>query len=156
MRRSYRRVLEVNESIEELQELLTAQIKSYNLRRVYFLIIMKKKEFEDYGQISEIIGVTRQTLWNWINDYEKLGIEGFIERKKGSGRPPYLNDEQKSLLEEEFNKGNFTNHSQVQEYIEKHFGIKIKLQTVGRIVNRDFNYRHKTKNRNSNLQKTGK
>ena len=74
---------------DELVELYRKE-KNYRLKERYqalFLMI----EFRNCKVVAELIKRSLKTIQNWVNAFNKEGIEGIVP-KKSSGRPPRLSD----------------------------------------------------------------
>ncbi len=55
---------------------------------------------QGYGaiQVAKMLGITRQTIYNWTQVFEKQGLEG-IMNLRSSGRAPTADDNYRHLLE---------------------------------------------------------
>src|SRR5512146_2847779 len=57
----------------------------------------------DHGRcaadIARMLGVTRQTVYNWIETYTEGHDRASLEEQAGRGRPPLLDEDQEHLLE---------------------------------------------------------
>jgi len=57
----------------------------------------------DYGRaapdIARMLGVTRQSIYNWIEAYRQAGSPAALQDEPGRGRPPLLDEDAEHLLE---------------------------------------------------------
>jgi transposase len=76
--------------------------------------------------------VDRITIYHWLNAWEQHQFPGLYDRK-GSGRPPIFNPDQKDQIREwakQFPK----NLNQVRALIHDEFGLDVSKQTVKRVL----------------------
>ena len=87
------------------------------------------------GWIIDVLGLTRQSLNQWMHKVNKQGIEA-LKTKPRPGRPPRLNSETAAELEHHLEKSprDFgLNRAQwdgptLVIHLQRHFGIKIKVR----------------------------
>ncbi len=105
--------------------------KYYQVRRRALCI---RLSFEGYkiAQLVKIFKVSINTIYNWLNDWEKYNLVGLYNRK-GRGRKSFLNQEQKEILKQ-WVKENPKNLDKVKEKVEKEWSIKISKDTIKRII----------------------
>src|SRR5271168_3656355 len=72
------------------------------VRRILALALVL--EGEDRGTAAKTCGMDRQTLRDWVHRYNSDGVAGLANRK-GVGRPPKLNAEQKEAFKQLVEKG---------------------------------------------------
>jgi transposase len=80
--------LKLTEEQEAELELIIKQDTRYRVRNRANAIIYKSKSYK-VEEISEMLGVRPQTVYLWIREYEKEGIESLYE-KQGKGRKSIL------------------------------------------------------------------
>ena len=100
------------------------------------------------NQVADIIGVTRQTLSRWIRDFQKMGIEGLMDRPKGH-RHTKLSVKQLQCVETWIEsgkdaKGNDVHWtlSRLQAEIEDLYGVRVGATPLWRQV-RKMGFRQK-------------
>jgi len=72
-----------------------AGIKDYKLSiRLQAIISMSN---QPTATVSQVLGVSRQTLWKWVEKFRKQGLDGLRDRPKGHN-PSILAEEQKQQV----------------------------------------------------------
>ena len=89
-------------SASELRAAAKAAKTPAVVRRILALALVL--EGEDRGTAAKTCGMDRQTLRDWVHRYNSDGVAGLANRK-GAGRPPKLNAEQKEALKQLFERG---------------------------------------------------
>ena len=82
----------------------------------------------------------RDSIRNWKNSYERGGLQGLLQDKRGGNRPALINAEQKAKLKEKLSnpKGGFTSYKQAVAWIDKNFGLSMNYHTVNKYLKRNF------------------
>ncbi len=80
----------------------------------------------------EIFKVSRNTIYNWFNNWEKQGLIGLYNRE-GQGRKKIFDKEQQQILKE-WVKETPKNLTRVQEKIKKTWGINASKDTIKRVI----------------------
>ncbi len=83
--------LTITEKQETEIKLIIKQDRRYRVRNRANAIIYKSKCYK-VEEIAQILSVRPQTVYLWIREFEKKGIESFYE-KKGKGRKSILKAE---------------------------------------------------------------
>ena len=78
----------------------------------------------------EIFKVSRNTIYNWFNNWESLGLVGLYNRE-GQGRKRIFDKEQQKIIKE-WVKETPKNLGRVQEKIQITWGIKASKDTIKR------------------------
>src|SRR5271168_2168662 len=110
------------------------------VRRILALALVL--EGEDRGTAAKTCGMDRQTLRDWVHRYNSDGVAGLANRK-GVGRPPKLNAEQKEAFKQLVEKGPDRAEDKVVRWrcadlkrrIEKEFKVEVHERTVGKFLN---------------------
>ena len=84
-------------------------------------------------ELSHMFKVTRITIYSWFNSWESLRFSG-LYAKKGRGRPPILDLDQKKQVRE-WSKLYPKNLNKIIYLVEKEFGLEISKATIKRILN---------------------
>jgi transposase len=85
------------------------------------------------NQLVSIFKVTRLTITNWLNDWDKLALVGLYD-SPGRGRKPKLTPEQQQQVKA-WAKETPKNLDLVQNKIESKWKIKVSKDTIKRILN---------------------
>jgi transposase len=86
---------------EQLSE-LNAMMQNKECDKRYFKRLQSVKlnaKGHSISQISQLLDVHYNSVYNWVTQYEKEGIEGLKDRPI-SGRPPTLTETDKQQIEE--------------------------------------------------------
>ena len=83
-------------------------------------------------ELIKILKVSRNTIYNWFNDWEDYQLIGLYNRK-GQGRKSKLNNQEKEIVKN-WVKSSPKNLEKVKEKIEKEWGIEISKETIKRII----------------------
>ena len=110
------------------------------VRRILALALVL--EGEDRETAARTCGMDRQTLRDWVHRYNSDGVAGLANRK-GNGRPPKLNVEQKEAFKQLVEKGPDRAEDKVVRWrcadlkrrIEKEFKVEVHERTVGKFLN---------------------
>ncbi|MEA5512320.1 helix-turn-helix domain-containing protein [Crocosphaera sp. UHCC 0190] len=89
-------IRELNTETRKLLEKISRRSKNYQVRDRARCIILSYQGFS-INQLMVIFGLTRKTIYNWFTKWEDEGIVG-LYNKKGRGRKPKFNEEQKKLI----------------------------------------------------------
>jgi len=92
------------------------------------------------GEAARQAGMNRQTLCDWIHQYNDKGVEGLRDRPKGHA-PRALTPEQEKKLEaivEQTPEGTLIRWRRVdlKTVIEKEFGVTYHERSVGKVLSR--------------------
>ncbi len=96
------------------------------------------------AEAARLCGMDRQTLRDWIHRYNAEGVAGLSDRCEGRGRKPLLTREQASEVAELVRAGpTLAEHGVVRwrradlaRVIERRFGVRAEVRTVGRLLRR--------------------
>ena len=120
-------------SLETLKMLkrIEKESKYYQVRR-RALCIKLSFEGREIAELIKIFKVRRNTIYNWLNDWQKYNLLGLYNRK-GRGRRSLLNKGQKEVVKK-WVKETPKNLEKVKEEVEKQWSIKISKDTIKRII----------------------
>lgn len=85
------------------------------------------------NELSHMFKVDRITIYSWFNSWESRRFSG-LYAKKGRGRPPILNLDQKEQVRE-WSKLYPKNLNKIIYLVEEEFGLEISKATIKRILN---------------------
>ena len=94
--------------------------------------------------MAEVEGVSRQTVYDWIEAYEEDGMEGLEAKPSGGGRNPELPEDKLPELEELLLKGaeahgfegDLWTCSRVARLLEEEFGVDVTPRTAGNYLDK--------------------
>ncbi|NEQ84196.1 MAG: IS630 family transposase, partial [Moorea sp. SIO2I5] len=94
-------------------------------------ILLSYQKFS-INELSSLFGVTRKTIYNWLNKWEDQKIIG-IYNQKGRGRKPKLNQEQRQQVKE-WVKSEPKSLNKVKIKINKEWKIDVSKETIKRTI----------------------
>ena len=77
--------LEIAESLQELQNSLKNQTPHIT-ERIQALILIKRGRVSNLKEIEDFIGRDYSTIARWLRAYNKKGLPGILEYKRGAYR----------------------------------------------------------------------
>jgi transposase len=84
------------------------------------------------AQLTLLFGVSRKTLYNWLNRWEEPGFLG-LYNQKGRGRKPLFNQTQKEQVKQWVTEEP-KSLKKVVAKIDSEWGIKVNKETIKRII----------------------
>ncbi|MGK7951668.1 MAG: IS630 family transposase [Xenococcaceae cyanobacterium] len=107
------------------------QSKYYQVRQRSHCILLSAEKYR-ISELMEIFKVSRNTIYNWFNNWESLGLVGLYNRE-GQGRKKIFDKEQQKIIKN-WVKETPKNLSKVQEKIKTTWGIKVSKDTIKRVL----------------------
>jgi transposase len=127
-------------SLEQLQTLARRQ-KQAKLRIRWQAIVLAKKG-KTAPQIAGSLGVAPRSVQQWVQNYNRQGVDGLTDRPR-SGRPPWLTPDQQQRLRERLDAGPKIEDgvcslraADVRQIVEKEFGVLYTLKGVYKLLHR--------------------
>ena len=107
------------------------QSKYYQVRQRAHCILLSHERYK-ISELMGIFGVSRNTIYNWLNNWESLGFVGLYNRE-GRGRKKLFNSLQQEMIKA-WVKETPKKLRIVQEKIEKEWDIVASKDTIKRVV----------------------
>jgi len=131
-----------HDQVRKLKDLLVQCERKNNLRlwkRVKSIVLYIENKNPD--EISNLLDAGFKSVYRWLNQYDKEGINGLYEGNH-TGRPPFFNREQLARLEDILDSGpvayglttGIWTCPTVQHIIEREFGISYHHDHVRKIL----------------------
>ena len=108
----------------------TGKTASYR-RRCHGILL--KSQGHTSKAVGEILGVSHISVNNWLNRYEREGIDGLLT-KAGRGRKAILNQEQDAALVKSVVQQERQRLKQAKENLEKQLGKQFCVKTLKRFL----------------------
>ncbi len=119
-------------SAEELnKEVRNKQVCVEVLRKLLFIQHLYKGA--TVPQAAQEVGVSKVIGYNWLEKWNKEGIEG-LQPNYGGGRPPELSQEDKEELKEILMERDDWTTKEVKHLIEEKFGVDHSQRHVSRLL----------------------
>ena len=123
--------IEIEETAEELRNLLRQQKSGSQKERIQALYLLKTQQVETVQKLARILGRGRITLHRWLKLYRESGINGLLEQKKSPGRPPIINSSaRKQLIIELSEAQGFKSYEEIRTYLKAVEGIEASYKVV--------------------------
>jgi transposase len=91
-------------------------------------------------RVASLLVVSKQAVWLWVSQYNRLGPDGLQRRGRGGRRRAYLSLTQEAALLESLQKraqrGEAPKARQVQEEVSKVTRIKVSISYIYRLFDR--------------------
>ncbi len=135
--------------ISEETEELVALSKSATRReymRLQALLLIKKELVASRQHIADILSVHRQTVSEWLKNYEKGGLPLLLEDDKpGPTSQRTLPEEVFVALGDKLNtEEGFGSYHEVVDWLEQEHGIQANYYTLWSMIQREFGGKLKT------------
>jgi transposase len=121
------------EEKESLEEIKNRGIKMQERRRAHAVLL--NFSGKDKKEIATIFTVSERVVYNWIHEWNNLGIAS-LEHKKGSGRKALLNPESHQDIILKILQENPHQPKKAYALTLKEIGIKVSYDTYKRFLKR--------------------
>ena len=131
--------VEEHHSLQELQRLSRQQKDTRLLLRIQ--VIGLAKQGQTAPQISQMLGVSRRQLQHWVHQYNALGLDGLVDRRRG-GNQRRLSDAQEQQIREYLDQqaadphGGLRRAEDLRTWIAQQFGELYSLPGVYNLLHR--------------------
>ena len=107
------------------------QSKYYQVRTRAHCILLSYQRYK-ISELIAIFGVSRNTIYNWLNNWEDSGLVGLYNHP-GQGRKKIFNSEQQKIIKKWVSQTP-KNLRLVQEKIKKQWGVTASKDTIKRVI----------------------
>lgn len=121
----------IQESVEELKDLMHQQVKSGDKERVQLLYLLRSEQAESVTHAAELLGRGRVTAQRWLLRYERDGIAGLLHRLPRSGqkcRIPVA--AQAELIEKLSTPTGFGGYGEIQDWLKQDYNHEISYAGI--------------------------
>jgi transposase len=126
---------EIVESVETLKERLRQETRSRQKQRLQALYLLKSGQAKSRTKVGELLGVSRRTVGEWLERYEKEGYERLLQLDTHTNRAYSLTVEQEERLKRKLSEPDgFPSYGAIQAWIHKTFGLSLTYDTARQIV----------------------
>ena len=115
----------------KLLERIYQQSKYHQVRQRAHCILLSYQRYK-IAELMEIFRVSRNTIYNWLNNWESLGLVGLYNRE-GRGRKKLFNPLQQEIIKA-WAKETPKNLKIVQEKIQREWEIVASKDTIKRVL----------------------
>lgn len=126
----------VHESLKALTQLLTGTKDAKRKRRIHLLVLIASGEVRSREAAARHLRLHRNSISDWLAAYEARGLEGLLEIGKPGVKPgqKVLQPAALSALKERLAGEGFDSYGQIQQWLEREFGLEIPYATVYGLV----------------------
>lgn len=125
----------IKEDISQLEHMLKTEKDARLKERILALYLLKTKQAKTRISVAKMLAKYRTTIGDWLEAYEKNGIEGLLRIRTHSNRmssiPPDVLEKLKEKLED---PEGFKGYKAIQIWIATQFGINVPYKTLHGIV----------------------
>jgi len=124
--------IKVQESLDELTQLLCQVNSSSAKERLQVLYWLKQEDAPSVSAIAKAIGKHRNTLQTWLSIYREGGVKAMLEIKKSPGGvrgiPQWAEDALAKRLQDPHH--GFQSYGEVQQWLAETLGVEAKYHAV--------------------------
>ncbi|MBF0239001.1 MAG: helix-turn-helix domain-containing protein [SAR324 cluster bacterium] len=130
-----RKIPGIQESAEELKNILKNEKNSRKKQRVNMLYMLKSGQVKTMKEAGAILAVDRNTIGRWLAAYEQGGVPELLQIKTKPNRklsiPADVLEELKQKLEK---PGSFESYKSIWLWLKDEKQLDVKYKTVHKIV----------------------
>ncbi|HEY9624972.1 MAG TPA: helix-turn-helix domain-containing protein [Crinalium sp.] len=127
--------LEIQESEDELKQLLRSQRAASGKERIHLLYLLKSKQAKTVQEAASMLGRHRATVQEWLKQYRKGGIEELLKSRPRSGRPRAIPAWAVSALQKRLEEPQgFDGYQAICDWLKSQLGIVAEYKTVHQLV----------------------
>ena len=82
------------------------------------------------AQIAEVVGVSRATVFNYLDTVQTRGVAALLERGHSAGPEPTLSGDDRAAFLEQLREGKFLRAKEAQAWIERRTKRRLALSSV--------------------------
>lgn len=140
-----RSVINVKESIEELESCLKSHKKFKIRQRIRSLIYTKKEKFNTQKELSDFLDIDYATLKRWLKKYKDHGLESLLKLESGGNYKGVISKALHQALEEKLHdsKAPLLGYWHAVQWVKEHHGQEIHYQTLRAYLIRHFQSKKK-------------
>jgi transposase len=126
----------IQESLESLRELLAKTKDAKRKRRVHLLVLIRSGEVKSRKAAARHLGLHRNSIGDWLAEYEVRGLEGLLEIGKPGVKPgqKVLSPAVLKALKERLDGEGFASYGEIRQWLEREFGVLLPYGTVYGLV----------------------
>ncbi|MBD2596007.1 helix-turn-helix domain-containing protein [Nostoc spongiaeforme FACHB-130] len=123
--------VKIEESAEELRELLKKQKTALGKERIQALYLLKIGQVRTIQDLAVVLGRGSATVQRWLKAYTELGIASLVSRKKGSGQPPIIKSDVREQLSKELeDPQGFKSYEEIRTWLKAVEGVEASYKVV--------------------------
>lgn len=133
---SRQRSVQIQESLEHLQKLEQHYRGEAEEARVKVLRLLKEDPRRTIEQAAGLAGCSERSVYRWWNLYQDQGLNAVIggKRKSSSANTNRIGRDELEELRKKMSTGELSTLNEVQEWLEKRFGVQYSLKGVANLL----------------------
>jgi transposase len=145
--------ISVKEKLSELR-LLQKQYPGKH-KAIQMLILLRQKGLLSKEDLATMTGASTQSIHVWRTKYRNGGVEALLQENRGGHKKAAITNKVHQTLSKRLNnpKEGFRSFIEIQQWLEKEFGIEMEYHAVNKYVKRKFGARLKV-SRKSHVRKS--
>lgn len=127
--------VDIQESGEELKELMSQQMNARLRDRVRAIYLCKTGQVQTRRELATLLGCNESTLYRWFCRYQSQGLTGLLQVKTSPGKPSKLPvDVLERLRQRLQERDGFHSYGEIQTWLADEHNVQAAYQTVHGIV----------------------
>lgn len=133
---SRQRSVQIQESLEHLQKLEQHYRGEAEEARVKVLRLLKEDPRRTIEQAAGLAGCSERSVYRWWNLYQDQGLNAVIggKRKSSPANTNRIGRDELEELRKKMSTGELSSLNEVQEWLEKQFGVQYSLKGVANLL----------------------
>jgi transposase len=125
----------INETPDELQQLLHTESDAQTHQRVHALYLLQTQQARTRRQVARLLGVHRNTVGRWLAAYEAGGVAQMLTIAKAPGKAPLLSEAMRQALRHRLAQPEgFASYKTLWQWLQQEYGLAIAYKTVHKFV----------------------
>jgi transposase len=131
----YKALPSINESVESLKVRMKREAHPLKQQRLQALYLVASGQVRQRQEIAAVLGVSRNAVGRWLEQYEQDGLEAVMAVKPRPGKAPTLSPAQMRALRAALARPQgFGSYVEVQHWIASELGVEMAYPAVHRMV----------------------
>jgi transposase len=130
-----KRLPQIKESVEEVQQLLKREKDVQKRQRLQALYLLKSSQAQSRLEVARLLVVHRHTVGAWLDRYEQGGVAEMLRVSKPPGKAPSVTGAALQALKQRLaQRDGFASYREIQAYLENEHQIKLRYSSVHTLV----------------------
>lgn len=125
---------EIKEEVEEIQKQLKAEKDVRKKQRIQTLYLIKSQQAKSRIKIAELLSVHRNSVSEWLGNYEEGGMRQVLIIEKAPGKVPRMNPDIVTQLKKKLDAEGFNSYGEIKDYLSSEHNIELSYSRVHSFV----------------------
>jgi transposase len=128
--------VEIQESAEELREIMNAQTRAKFRERLQILYWIKTEFFNSLQELTDHLGRSKSVIVKWLKVYRTQGLAGLLRWNYHGGRRSKISEAMVAALQLRLNDPTqgFHSYGEIQQWLLQEYELAIPYSTVHQVV----------------------